>query len=67
MVSIKSQVEIANSEKIEAMGTGDIILKPTEEYGIETIFLANVLYVPNLDCNLLSIGRIEDMGMTISF
>lgn len=67
LVSIKSQVEIANSEKIEAIGTGNIILRPTGECGTEAISLANVLYVPNLDSNLLSVGRIEDMGMTISF
>ncbi|XP_035233711.1 uncharacterized protein LOC118205537 [Stegodyphus dumicola] len=67
LASVKSQVEIANSEKIEVSGMGDIVLNPVRECGKDAIDLANVLYVPNLDGNLLSVGRIEEMVMTVSF
>jgi hypothetical protein len=67
LTSVKSQVEIANSEKIEVSGTGNIVLNPVRECGKDAIHLANVLYVPKLDGNLLSVGRIEEMGMTVSF
>lgn len=67
LTPVKSQVEIANAEKIEVAGVGSILLKPTSECSDETFLLANVLYVPKLDSNLLSAGRIEEMGITVCF
>lgn len=66
LTPLKSHVQVANSEKIEVAGIGDIFLNPASECGDQTIFLANVLYVPNLDGNLLSAGRIEEIGIAIS-
>lgn len=63
-----SIVEVANSEKIEVTGTGDItisVLEDSEER--KNITLANALYVPNLGGNLLSLGRIEERGFKVQF
>lgn len=63
-----SVVEVANSERVEVTGTGDVMLSvPEDAEGRKNITLANVLYVPNLGGNLLSIGRIEERGFKIEF
>ena len=67
LIPLKCKVEIANSEKTEVAGIGDILLKPALEYGDQMIFLWNVLYVPEHDSNLLSAERIKEMGITIFF
>ncbi|UYV76832.1 hypothetical protein LAZ67_14002132 [Cordylochernes scorpioides] len=60
--SISSSVEMANNEKIKVSEMGDVTIKLGHEYGGETLFLENVLYVPELDGNILSVGRIEERG-----
>ena len=65
LVSVKSQVEIASSEKIEVSDMGNIVSSPVRECGKDANYLANVLYVHKLDGDLLSVRRIEEMGMTI--
>lgn len=62
-----STVEVANSEKIKVTGIGDTIIKLPGEAEEKTIALSNVLYVPNLGGNLLSIGRIEERGFKVEF
>jgi len=62
-----SIVEVANSDTMKVEGTGDATLNLSDENGGITLTLANVLYVPNLDGNLLSVGRIEEMGCKVVF
>ncbi|GBN36307.1 hypothetical protein AVEN_177820-1 [Araneus ventricosus] len=61
-----SMVEVANSEKVEVTGVGDIV--HTLHEGDEGArVLSNVLYVPKLGENLLSIRRIEEKGFKVEF
>ncbi|UYV69112.1 hypothetical protein LAZ67_6002474, partial [Cordylochernes scorpioides] len=62
-----SKVEMANNEKIKVSEMGDVTIKLGHEYGGETLFLENVLYVPELDGNILSVGRIEERGNKVLF
>lgn len=64
----KSTVEVANSEKIEVTGIGDLKLLLHDENEVSrTVTLENVLYVPKLGGNLLSVGRIEERGLKVEF
>ncbi|UYV72786.1 hypothetical protein LAZ67_10000706 [Cordylochernes scorpioides] len=65
--SISTSVEMANNEKIKVSEMGDVTIKLGYEYGCETLFLENVLYVPELDGNILSVGRIEEKGNKVLF
>ncbi|UYV84396.1 hypothetical protein LAZ67_X002013 [Cordylochernes scorpioides] len=65
--SISTSVEMANNEKIKVSEMGDVTIKLGHEYGGETLFLENVLYVPELDGNILSVGRIEERGNKVLF
>ncbi|UYV63101.1 hypothetical protein LAZ67_2003141 [Cordylochernes scorpioides] len=65
--SISTSVEMANNEKIKVSEMGDVTIKLCHEYGGETLFLENVLYVPELDGNILSVGRIEERGNKVLF
>ena len=67
IVPRSSFVEVANKETMEVVGTGDAVLELSEENSNVRITLASVLYIPKLDGNLLSIGRIEEMGCEIFF
>ncbi|UYV74187.1 hypothetical protein LAZ67_11002345 [Cordylochernes scorpioides] len=65
--SISTSVEMANNEKIKVSEMGDVTIKLGHEYGGETLFLENVLYVPELDGNILSVERIEERGNKVLF
>ncbi|UYV65858.1 hypothetical protein LAZ67_3005722 [Cordylochernes scorpioides] len=65
--SISTSVEMANNEKIKVSEMGDVTIKLGHEYAGETLFLENVLYVPELDGNILSVGRIEERGNKVLF
>ncbi|UYV63201.1 hypothetical protein LAZ67_2003420 [Cordylochernes scorpioides] len=65
--SISTSVEMANNEKIRVSEMGDVTIKLGHEYGGETLLLENVLYVPELDGNILSVGRIEERGNKVLF
>ncbi|XP_073263046.1 uncharacterized protein [Populus alba] len=54
-----AKVRIGNGECIEAKGKGTIAI--TTNSGTKTI--ADVLYVPNIDQNLLSVGQLIEKGM----
>ncbi|GBL79062.1 hypothetical protein AVEN_49006-1 [Araneus ventricosus] len=60
--------EVANSENVEVAGVGDILLSLHEDdEGPRNIILSNVLYVPKLGGNLISIGSIEEKGFKVEF
>ncbi|UYV67434.1 K02A2.6-like [Cordylochernes scorpioides] len=65
--SISTSVEMANNEKIKVSEMGDVTIKLGHEYGGETLFLENVLYVPELDGNILSVGSIEERRNKVLF
>ncbi|UYV64026.1 hypothetical protein LAZ67_2006351 [Cordylochernes scorpioides] len=65
--SISTSVEMANNGKIKVSEMGDVTIKLGHEYGGEILFLENVLYVPELDGNILSVGRIEERGNKVLF
>lgn len=57
-------VKMEDHSEQKGMGMGDILLKlKNENFGI----LSNVLYVPSLKNNLLSINKISDLGFSINF
>lgn len=61
------RVHIANKEEIQAEGKGDVILKFSDKNGGLLADLADVLFVPNLGSNLLSVGRLVEKGLKITF
>lgn len=60
-------VHMANEEKIQAEGKGDITVQFSDRNGGSTVELTDVLFVPNVVANLLSVGRLVEKGLKISF
>ena len=58
-----SWVTIANGVKIKSPGKGDVAV----ELDGKKFTLTDVLYVPDLDTNLLSISALQAKGMTVRF
>ena len=58
-----SEVKIGNGSYIAAKGKGAIIISRTS--CMKTI--SDVLYVPNIDQNLLSVGQLIEKGFKLSF
>ena len=48
-----TKVKVGNGEMLEVLGKGTVVVKTTS--GIKTI--ENVMYVPKIDQNLLSVGN----------
>ncbi|GLV45143.1 hypothetical protein CBL_05245 [Carabus blaptoides fortunei] len=62
-----ARVEVANMEMIEVTGTGTAEFKLCEANGGLFVTLGDALFVPDLEDNLLSIGRIEERGFKVTF
>lgn len=62
-----STVEAADGEVMQALGKGEVKFQLQGEYGGNFVTLKEVLYVPALDGNLLSVGRIEERGFRVIF
>ncbi|UYV63799.1 hypothetical protein LAZ67_2005665 [Cordylochernes scorpioides] len=64
---ISSLVETANKQSIHVTEMGDITFKVNNKNGGGSLFLKNVLIVPEIEGNLLSVGRIEKLGNNVIF
>ena len=60
----KEPVTLGDGNKVEAHGTGKVKLIMNSN---QSITLQDVLYVPKLSCNLLSVGAAADKGITVDF
>ncbi|KAG8233931.1 hypothetical protein J437_LFUL005137 [Ladona fulva] len=60
------QVTVANDKKLMAEGIGDVAIRLSDgDYDITTI--SNVMYVPNLRVNLLSVSMLVSRGYVVVF
>ncbi|KAF1318037.1 Integrase catalytic core protein, partial [Globisporangium splendens] len=58
------QIVIADGTKIDAVGIGEACLKMEDDIEIT---LSNVLYIPALDGNLLSVSKLAEKGVRAEF
>jgi transposase InsO family protein len=64
----RNSVITANGERLNVMGIGDIVIQTLDKDGRKyRLRLQNVLYIPNLRRNLLSVNDIEAKGNKIKF
>lgn len=61
--SVKSQVKLGNGELVEVEGKGTIAVNTKKG----TRFIRDVLLVPKLDTNLLSVGQMMERGYSLYF
>ena len=61
--SVKSKVRIGNGERIEVEGKGDVVLEGPG--GVKLI--TEVMFVPKIDQNLLSVGQLVEKGLKVVF
>lgn len=62
-----TQVSVADNTKILSEGSGDVKLDIAVNGCSEPVVLKNVMYVPNLSSNLLSVSKITDKGLIVVF
>lgn len=67
LVDYNSRVDMADRTSMDVTGIGTAMFQQEDSKRIMTITLKNVLHVPALENNLLSIGHIEKMGLKIVF
>jgi len=60
----KIEVTIADGKKIRVVGTGSVRLTGIDGTRIKMV---DVLYIPGLDRQLLSVSRLADRGMSVEF
>jgi hypothetical protein len=60
--SFRSSVKFGDNSKISVMGKGKVTIQTK---GNSTHIIANVLFVPNLKTNLLSVGQLQEKGYEI--
>lgn len=61
--SFTSKVRIGNGNLIEAKGRGDVVIN----IGSGNKVISDVLYVPDIDQNLLSVGQLVEKGYSLVF
>lgn len=62
-----SEITTANNSKMKVVCVGDINISVQREDAAQTVLVRNVLCVPDLTANLLSVSRIVENGNTIEF
>jgi len=66
--STGEQVITANKDKLSALSTGDIDLQIiNEDEDVSTIKVKDVLHVPGISANLLSVSKIAKKGYSLIF
>ncbi|WVY90939.1 hypothetical protein V8G54_036453 [Vigna mungo] len=60
--SKKSKVRIADNNTLKVKGIGSVKIKRKNELYAK---LKNVLLVPEMKCNLLSVGQLTEKGFTV--
>jgi hypothetical protein len=60
-------LNLANHSFTKIRGTGNVKIKVSNENNLRSVNLNNVMYVPDLRSNLLSVGKITDKGSTVIF
>jgi transposase InsO family protein len=61
------EIIVANGDKIEAIGRGKVILMSGESHRPIQLTLKEVLYVPNIDVNLISVKKVTENGLCVKF
>ncbi|GAU34373.1 hypothetical protein TSUD_217130 [Trifolium subterraneum] len=61
--SRKSKVRLADSRSIQVEVIGNMIIKRRDGNSAE---IEDILYVPGMDCNLLSVGQLIEKGFSVS-
>lgn len=62
-VELKHSVMLATGDNVTALGMGNVLLKST----YADVELSNVLYIPNLHTNILSVSKIIDHNCCVKF
>jgi hypothetical protein len=60
-------LNFANHSFTKIRGTGNVKIKVSNENNLRSVNLNNVMYVPDLRSNLLSVGKITDKGSRMIF
>ena len=61
----RKHITTATGEESEVLGIGCIRLTLRNGKGCQALILRNVLYVPSIQMNLISIGQLNEMGTTV--
>ena len=63
-----STVKLGDGRTVEAMGEGTVKVSVYRGDGkLHTLSMKNVLHVPELSCNVMSVRKITDRGFLITF
>jgi 23S rRNA-/tRNA-specific pseudouridylate synthase len=60
-------LNLTNHSFTKIRRTGNVKIKVSNENNLRSVNLNNVMYVPDLRSNLLSVGKITDKGSTVIF
>ena len=68
LVGTNSEVYLANGSTVKVAGIGEgWITCRLPDNGFQKILIQEVLYVPELDCGLLSVRKITELGFRVTF
>jgi hypothetical protein len=62
-----SIIKVGDARELKVMGIGSVQLKIQSECGFVNIIISDVLFVPELSVNLISIGKLAKKGYKILF
>lgn len=64
----REKVVVANGQQLTALGKGTICVKFINTFGnTNTVHITDVLYIPGIKGNLISVKRLAEKGYTLNF
>lgn len=61
--SKKTSIKLADNRKLASEGSGNIVMR--SNFG-DKVIIEDVFYVPDMKCNLMSIGQLVEKGFSVS-
>ncbi|KHN42350.1 Retrovirus-related Pol polyprotein from transposon TNT 1-94, partial [Glycine soja] len=61
--SKKTSIKLADNRKLAAEGIGNIVIRGNDG---KRVIIEKVLYVPEMNCNLMSIGQLVEKGFSVT-
>lgn len=65
--SIQKAVHLGDNRIVQAIGIGTIRVRLPHASPYSKVDIKNVLFVPRVSCNLLSVNKLSDNGLKVSF
>lgn len=66
--SVRREISTADGKPLRTEGIGDCVIQCVDDLGKNTsVTITDVIFAPDIECNLLSVGKLSSKGVCVQF